>query len=134
MDDLSLTEVFASRVWRDAVDALHEAGYDGWLMIEAFGLALPELVAATKIWRRMYDSEEQLARDGWGRTPIVKLRFRCAICDGPAQRQLRPPPMPAAQSRAGWITPPSSYVPGTGIRGTSAVEHRPSSFLSRTIS
>src|SRR5512135_2700892 len=29
---------------------------------------------------------EQLARDGWGRTPIVKLRFRCAICDGPAQR------------------------------------------------
>ena len=33
-------------------------------MIEAFGLALPELVAATKIWRRMYESEEQLARDG----------------------------------------------------------------------
>ena len=36
----------------------------GWLMIEAFGLALPELVAATKIWRRMYESEEQLSRDG----------------------------------------------------------------------
>jgi D-psicose/D-tagatose/L-ribulose 3-epimerase len=33
-------------------------------MIEAFGLALPELVAATKIWRRMYESEEQLSRDG----------------------------------------------------------------------
>ena len=33
-------------------------------MIEAFGLALPELAAATKIWRRMYESEEQLARDG----------------------------------------------------------------------
>ena len=30
---------------------------------EAFGLALPELAAATKIWRRMYESEEQLARD-----------------------------------------------------------------------
>jgi D-psicose/D-tagatose/L-ribulose 3-epimerase len=38
--------------------------YNGWLMIEAFGLALPELAAATKIWRRMYQSEEQLARDG----------------------------------------------------------------------
>lgn len=50
--------------WKANFDALHEAGYDGWLMIEAFGLALPELVAATKIWRRMYDSEEQLARDG----------------------------------------------------------------------
>ncbi len=34
------------------------------MMIEAFGLALPELIAATKIWRRMYESEEQLARDG----------------------------------------------------------------------
>lgn len=50
--------------WKKTFDTLHEIGYDGWLMIEAFGLALPELVAATKIWRRMYDSEEQLARDG----------------------------------------------------------------------
>ena len=50
--------------WAENFDTLKEVGYDGWLMIEAFGLALPELVAATKIWRRMYQSEEQLARDG----------------------------------------------------------------------
>jgi D-psicose/D-tagatose/L-ribulose 3-epimerase len=50
--------------WKETFDALHEVGYDGWLMIEAFGLALPELVAATKIWRRMYQDEQQLARDG----------------------------------------------------------------------
>lgn len=50
--------------WQANFDALKEVGYDGWMMIEAFGLALPELVAATKIWRRMYESEEQLARDG----------------------------------------------------------------------
>jgi D-psicose/D-tagatose/L-ribulose 3-epimerase len=50
--------------WDANFDALEETGYDGWLMIEAFGLALPSLVAATKIWRRMYESEEQLARDG----------------------------------------------------------------------
>jgi len=50
--------------WKENFDTLKEVGYDGWLMIEAFGLALPELVAATKIWRRMYQSEEQLARDG----------------------------------------------------------------------
>lgn len=50
--------------WAETFDAIKETGYDGWLMIEAFGLALPALVAATKIWRRMYDSEEQLARDG----------------------------------------------------------------------
>jgi D-psicose/D-tagatose/L-ribulose 3-epimerase len=50
--------------WQTTFDTLKEVGYDGWLMIEAFGLALPELAAATKIWRRMYESEEQLARDG----------------------------------------------------------------------
>ncbi|MFT7641434.1 MAG: D-psicose/D-tagatose/L-ribulose 3-epimerase [Pirellulaceae bacterium] len=50
--------------WAENFDTLKEIGYDGWLMIEAFGLALPELVAATKIWRRMYESEEQLAKDG----------------------------------------------------------------------
>jgi D-psicose/D-tagatose/L-ribulose 3-epimerase len=50
--------------WKTTFDTLHEVGYDGWMMIEAFGLALPELIAATKIWRRMYDSEEQLASDG----------------------------------------------------------------------
>jgi D-psicose/D-tagatose/L-ribulose 3-epimerase len=50
--------------WEETFDTLKEIGYDGWLMIEAFGLALPELVAATKIWRRMYDTEERLARDG----------------------------------------------------------------------
>jgi D-psicose/D-tagatose/L-ribulose 3-epimerase len=50
--------------WDENFDALKEVGYDGWLMIEAFGLALPEIAAATKIWRRMYQSEEQLARDG----------------------------------------------------------------------
>ncbi len=50
--------------WAETFQALKETGYDGWMVIEAFGLALPELAAATKIWRRMYDSEEQLARDG----------------------------------------------------------------------
>ena len=44
-------------------NTLKEVGYDGWMVVEAFGLALPELVAATKIWRRMYESEEQLAGD-----------------------------------------------------------------------
>ena len=45
------------------LDTLREIGYDGWMVVEAFGLALPEIAAATKIWRRMFDSEEQLARD-----------------------------------------------------------------------
>jgi D-psicose/D-tagatose/L-ribulose 3-epimerase len=50
--------------WEKTFKTLKETGYNGWMVIEAFGLSLPELAAATKIWRRMYDSEEQLARDG----------------------------------------------------------------------
>ncbi len=49
--------------WEENFATLKEVGYDGWLMVEAFGLALPELAAATKIWRRMYTSEDQLAKD-----------------------------------------------------------------------
>lgn len=50
--------------WASTFDTLHRLHYDGWLVIEAFGQALPSLAAATKIWRRMFVSEEQLATDG----------------------------------------------------------------------
>jgi D-psicose/D-tagatose/L-ribulose 3-epimerase len=49
--------------WQETFDAFRETGYNGWMVVEAFGLALPAIAAATKIWRRMYESEEQLARD-----------------------------------------------------------------------
>ena len=52
--------------WDTNFNTLKEVGYDGWMVVEAFGLSLPELVAATKIWRRMYESEEQLASDALG--------------------------------------------------------------------
>jgi D-psicose/D-tagatose/L-ribulose 3-epimerase len=50
--------------WNENFDTLKEIGYEGTMVIEAFGLALEKLVAATKIWRRMYESEKQLAADG----------------------------------------------------------------------
>ncbi len=50
--------------WDANFDAIKEVGFDDFMVIEAFGLALEKLVPATKIWRRMYESEEQLARDG----------------------------------------------------------------------
>ena len=50
--------------WDENFDAIVSSGYDGWLVIEAFGLALPELAAATKIWRRMFDDEITLASEG----------------------------------------------------------------------
>lgn len=49
--------------WDRSFDALHAAGYDGWMVVEAFGLALPAIAAATKIWRKMFPSEDQLAAD-----------------------------------------------------------------------
>lgn len=49
--------------WEENFSALKAIGYDGWMVVEAFGLALPAIAAATKIWRRMYTSEEQLTRD-----------------------------------------------------------------------
>lgn len=50
--------------WDESFAALKAAGYDGWFMIEAFGLALPDLAAATKIWRKMFSTEEDLAKNG----------------------------------------------------------------------
>lgn len=49
--------------WNTTFRLLKELRYNGWLMVEAFGLALPELAAATKIWRRMFPSEEYLAKN-----------------------------------------------------------------------
>ncbi|MGC4003786.1 MAG: sugar phosphate isomerase/epimerase [Pirellulales bacterium] len=50
--------------WKASFDALKDVGYDGWMVVEAFGLALPGISAATKIWRRMFDDEMKLAADG----------------------------------------------------------------------
>ena len=50
--------------WDDVFRTLAEVGYDSWLTIEAFGMALPEIAAATKIWRRLYETDQQLASDG----------------------------------------------------------------------
>jgi D-psicose/D-tagatose/L-ribulose 3-epimerase len=59
--------------WDETFAGLAEIGYDGWIVIEAFGDALPELAGATKIWRRMFESEEQLARDG---AAFIRSRMR----------------------------------------------------------
>ncbi len=46
-----------------AFGALREVGYDGEVVVEAFGRAVPELAAATRIWRDTFGSPEELARD-----------------------------------------------------------------------
>ena len=39
--------------WDETFDAIRKTNWDGWMVVEAFGLALPAIVAATKIWRKM---------------------------------------------------------------------------------
>jgi len=40
--------------------AVKQAGYDGWVVIEAFGSGLPELAAATRVWRPLFPDFETL--------------------------------------------------------------------------
>lgn len=50
--------------WDETFRALKDCKYDGWLTIEAFGRALPELAAATCIWRDLFEKEEDVAVQG----------------------------------------------------------------------
>ena len=50
--------------WDESFKALREVKYDGWLVIEAFGRALPALAAATKVWRDLFPSPEEVYTKG----------------------------------------------------------------------
>lgn len=42
------------------IAAARRSGYDQWLVIEAFGRAVPELAAATRVWRDLFPDLETL--------------------------------------------------------------------------
>jgi D-psicose/D-tagatose/L-ribulose 3-epimerase len=50
--------------WAGTFKALRSGGYDKWLVIEAFGRALPDLAAATRVWRDFFPSRESVYTDG----------------------------------------------------------------------
>ncbi len=50
---------------RETINALKDVGYDGWLTIEAFGKALPELAAATRVWRDFFPNPEEVYTEGY---------------------------------------------------------------------
>lgn len=50
--------------WFESFRTLREVGYDGWLVIEAFGRALPSLAAATRVWRDFFPSPEHVYTHG----------------------------------------------------------------------
>jgi len=41
------------------------SGYDGWLTIEAFGRALPELVEPTRVWRDFFKRPDDVVTEGY---------------------------------------------------------------------
>jgi D-psicose/D-tagatose/L-ribulose 3-epimerase len=52
--------------WAENFEALRSIGYDRWMVIEAFGRALPELAAATRVWRDLFPDARELAAEGFG--------------------------------------------------------------------
>jgi D-psicose/D-tagatose/L-ribulose 3-epimerase len=50
--------------WKETFQALKQAKYDNWLVIEAFGRSLPALAAATKVWRDLFPSPEEVYTQG----------------------------------------------------------------------
>ncbi|MCK4791596.1 MAG: sugar phosphate isomerase/epimerase [Desulfobacteraceae bacterium] len=46
--------------WPATFKVLRSAGYDGWLTIEAFSRALPDLAAATRVWRDFFDNPQEV--------------------------------------------------------------------------
>jgi D-psicose/D-tagatose/L-ribulose 3-epimerase len=50
--------------WEETFRALRQVRYDGWLVIEAFGRALPDLAAATRVWRDLFPSPEAVYTQG----------------------------------------------------------------------
>ncbi len=50
--------------WDETFRALRKVKYDGWLVVEAFGRALPALAAATKVWRDLFPNVEEVYTQG----------------------------------------------------------------------
>jgi D-psicose/D-tagatose/L-ribulose 3-epimerase len=50
--------------WAGTYGALKKIKYDGWLTIEAFGRAMPQLAAATRVWRDFSPSLDAVYLEG----------------------------------------------------------------------
>lgn len=50
--------------WEGVFAVLRKANYKGWLTIEAFGRAMPEIAAATRVWRDFFPSPDEVCVEG----------------------------------------------------------------------
>lgn len=61
--------------WDETFKALRKMKYDSWLVIEAFGRALPDLAAATKVWRDLFPTDVEVYTQG---LKFMKERWQAA--------------------------------------------------------
>jgi len=61
--------------WPGTFKALRSGGYDAWLVIEAFGRALPDLAAATRVWRDFFPSRDGVYIEG---LKFIKEQWKAA--------------------------------------------------------
>ena len=61
--------------WSGTFKALRSSGYDNWLVIEAFGRALPDLAAATRVWRDFFPDRDGVYTEGLN---FVKQQWQAA--------------------------------------------------------
>ena len=61
--------------WPGTFKALRSGGYDGWMVIEAFGRALPDLAAATRVWRDFFPDAEEVYTEG---LKLIKQQWKAA--------------------------------------------------------
>jgi D-psicose/D-tagatose/L-ribulose 3-epimerase len=54
----------AANIIQPVIALLKKKKYKGYLTIEAFGRALPDLAAATRVWRPFFKTEQEVYRDG----------------------------------------------------------------------
>jgi D-psicose/D-tagatose/L-ribulose 3-epimerase len=69
--------------WDEVFRGLREVGYDGWLVIEAFGRALPDLAAATRVWRDLFPSADEVYTQG---LRFMKERWAAAAAAASSHR------------------------------------------------
>ena len=50
--------------FRKVFKALKEIGYSGWVTIESFGQAVPEIAAAAAVWRPLFRNNDEVGRRG----------------------------------------------------------------------
>ena len=50
--------------WEETFRTIKKIKYDGWLTIESFGRALPDLAAATRVWRDLFPSDVEVYTQG----------------------------------------------------------------------